>query len=71
MNREFTVGEVRMKGVRLCNPCDYLESRTHAGVKAALANRGGLRAQVLTEGIIRVGEAVAPLTSREAVGARA
>lgn len=69
LDREFTVGEVRMKGVRLCHPCDYLESRTQRGVKAGLENRGGLRAQVLTEGVIRVGDAIAAVASPHAVGA--
>ena len=69
LDREFTVGEVRMKGVKLCHPCDYLESRTRRGVKAGLENRGGLRAQILTEGVISVGDSISPAASRSAVGA--
>lgn len=69
LHKEFVVGGVRMKGVKLCHPCDYLESRTHAGVKAGLENRGGLRAQVLTEGVIRVGDEIAPVGSRSTAGA--
>jgi len=72
IGKEFTVGVVRMKGIRPCRPCDHLESKTQPGVKAGLANRGGLRAQILTEGIIRVGDPVlivTPATRQEAVGA--
>jgi MOSC domain-containing protein YiiM len=69
LSKEFTVGGVRMKGVKLCHPCDYLESRTHAGVKAGLENRGGLRAQILTEGVIHVGDEIMPAISHVAVGA--
>jgi hypothetical protein len=60
VGHEFTVGSVRMKGIKLCRPCDHLESLTHKGTKAGLHNRGGLRAQILNEGVICVGDAVTP-----------
>lgn len=66
VNREFTVGSVRMQGIKQCRPCDYLESRTHPGVKAGLESRGGLRAQILSEGVIRVGDAVAASVEQKA-----
>ncbi len=70
IGKEFTVGEVRMKGIRPCRPCDHLESKTQPGVKAGLANRGGLRAQILTEGIIQVGDPVqVTAPAQETVGA--
>lgn len=55
---EFTVGEVRLRGIKLCEPCGHLESLTQKGVKNGLIHRGGLRAQVLTDGLIRVGDAI-------------
>lgn len=58
VDREFTVGEVRLRGLRLCDPCGHLERLTHPGVRKALINRGGLRCQILTEGTIRVGDRV-------------
>ena len=58
VNREFTVGPVRMIGTRLCEPCKYLESLTESGVMGGLVHRGGLRAQILSEGIIRAGDIV-------------
>lgn len=61
VGREFQVGEVRLKGIRLCEPCSHLESLTEHGVLAGLIHRGGLRAQILTEGIIRVGDRIKPL----------
>ena len=72
IGKEFSVGPVRMKGIRPCRPCDHLEGKTQPGVKAGLANRGGLRAQILTEGVIRVGDTIqmlAPAAKQEAVGA--
>lgn len=71
VGKEFTVGGVRMRGIKQCRPCDYLESRTHKGVKAGLENRGGLRAQILTEGMIRVGDVIQPIEAAAVVGAGA
>lgn len=59
VGREFTVGPVRLKGIKLCEPCGHLESLTQKGVKAGLIHRGGLRAQILTEGVIRAGDSIA------------
>lgn len=58
VNREFTVGAVRVRGLRLCDPCGHLEGLTVPGVRKALIHRGGLRCQILTEGTIRVGDAI-------------
>jgi MOSC domain-containing protein YiiM len=58
VGREFTVGEVRLRGIRLCDPCDHLERRTQPGVRAGLTNRGGLRAQIVRGGTIRTGDPV-------------
>jgi MOSC domain-containing protein YiiM len=60
VDREFWVGAVRMRGTRLCEPCKHLEELTQPGLLAALVHRGGLRAGILTEGTIRVGDLVRP-----------
>lgn len=60
VGRTFQVGEVLLRGIRLCEPCAYLESLTKEGIEQALRHRGGLRAQVLRGGILRVGDTVAP-----------
>ena len=60
VDREFLVGSVRLKGVRLCEPCGHLEELTRPGVMSGLVHRGGLRAQILTDGIIRVGDIITP-----------
>jgi MOSC domain-containing protein YiiM len=59
VGKEFTIGEVRIRGIRLCEPCDHLEKVTGTPVIKGLLHRGGLRAQVLTRGTIRVGDVVA------------
>jgi MOSC domain-containing protein YiiM len=57
--KEFFIGEVKIRGIRLCEPCDHLQQLTERpGLIRGLLHRGGLRAQILSEGIIRVGEVV-------------
>lgn len=51
---EFSLGPVRIRGLRLCEPCNYLAKQTHPAVLRGLVHRGGLRAQILTAGAIRV-----------------
>ena len=58
VGKEFTVGPVSLLGIRLCEPCGHLEGLTKEGTRAGLVHRGGLRAQILTEGVIRGGDAV-------------
>jgi len=58
VDREFWVGEVRLRGTRLCEPCKYLDGLTQSGVMGGLIHRGGLRARILNDGVIRVGDAV-------------
>lgn len=58
VGREFQVGAVRLRGVRLCHPCGYLERLTQPGVRKALEMRGGLRCDVVEGGTIAPGDAV-------------
>ena len=58
VGKEFWIGEVKARGLRLCEPCGHLQKLSHEKVLPGLTHRGGLRAQILTEGLIRVGETV-------------
>jgi len=58
VGREFVIGEVRIKGIRLCEPCDHLQQVTGKQLIKGLRHRGGLRAQILTGGTIRIGDVV-------------
>jgi MOSC domain-containing protein YiiM len=58
VDRNFHVGQAVLRGMRLCEPCKHIEDLTQPGVIAALLHRGGLRAEVFQEGIIRVGDTV-------------
>ena len=56
IGRRFVVGEVEAVGNRLCDPCSHLQKLTQPGVLKGLAHRGGLRADVVRGGAIRVGD---------------
>jgi MOSC domain-containing protein YiiM len=58
VGREFRIGSVRAFGQRLCEPCVHLQRLTHPGVVAALAHRGGLRADLLSAGELHLGDEV-------------
>lgn len=58
VDRTFRVGEVRMRGLRLCEPCRHLARLVQADVVPGLVHRGGLRAEILEGGFLRVGDPV-------------
>ena len=58
VGREFQVGECRLRGLELCEPCGYLEGLTVKGVVKGLLHRGGLRAQAISGGTVRPGDAI-------------
>lgn len=58
VGRRFRIGEVRLRGLRLCEPCSHMERLSGKPVRSGLVHRGGLRAEILTEGVIRVGDPV-------------
>ena len=60
VGRDFQIGEVRAHGIRLCEPCDHLQRLTGRELIKGLRHRGRLRAQILTQGTIRIGDSVRP-----------
>jgi MOSC domain-containing protein YiiM len=58
VGKRFRIGTVECEGVELCEPCATLESMTQPGVIKAFVHRGGLNADILTDGEISVGDAV-------------
>ncbi len=60
VGRTFKVGDVILRGIRLCEPCGHLEKLTCKGVEKGLKHRGGLRAQIVKGGILTVNAAVVP-----------
>jgi MOSC domain-containing protein YiiM len=59
VGRDFSVGGVRLRGHELCEPCGDLARMTgKPPILAGLVHRGGLRAEILEGGVIRVGDEV-------------
>ena len=62
VGREFTVGDVRLRGIKLCEPCGYLQRTLGVDqLVQVLAHRCGLNAEILTDGEIRIGDKVVPI----------
>jgi len=58
VGRTFRIGAVRCEGRRLCEPCAHLNRLNAFDVLRPLVHRGGLRADILTGGVLRVGDEV-------------
>jgi MOSC domain-containing protein YiiM len=58
VGREFRIGAVKVRGIRLCEPCDHLQRLTGHPLIKGLRHRGGLRAQILSQGAIRVADLI-------------
>jgi MOSC domain-containing protein YiiM len=58
VGQTFRIGEVTLQGIRTAPPCAHLEKLTRPGVRAALANRGGLRAEIVHGGTLRIGDEI-------------
>ena len=58
VGKRFQIGSVVCEGIRLCHPCKLLEKLTGKQVLRPLVDRGGLRADILTNGTIRVGDSI-------------
>jgi MOSC domain-containing protein YiiM len=58
VGRTFRVGGALLRGIERCDPCSRLTRLTYRGVETDLRDRGGLRAEILASGDIRVGDRV-------------
>jgi MOSC domain-containing protein YiiM len=60
VDREFSIGAIRLRGIQLCEPCGTLANHlavtglSKARVVSEFTHRAGLRVDVLTSGPIRV-----------------
>lgn len=65
IGRQFRIGDVRLKGVRLAEPCEHLQRLTRPGVLAGLVHRAGLRAELLDPGVLSVGDEIHEVTEQD------
>jgi MOSC domain-containing protein YiiM len=53
IGEEFSVQGVRFRGTEHCRPCYWLDQAVAPGTEQFLQRNGGLRAQILTSGILK------------------
>jgi MOSC domain-containing protein YiiM len=58
VERDFRIGDVVLRGTRLCEPCAHMEKLTAKGALRGLIHRGGLRAEIVKGGTIKVGDVI-------------
>jgi MOSC domain-containing protein YiiM len=59
IDKEFTIGQARCRGTRLCQPCAHLQKMLGIDeLVKIMHNRGGLRAVIINGGKIRVGDTI-------------
>jgi hypothetical protein len=68
VGRTFTIGNVRCRGARLCEPCTVVQRYAARPVLRALVHRGGLRADILEDGEIALGDEVRTLALAASAG---
>lgn len=68
VGHEFTVGDVLCRGMRLCEPCTVIDSYASRSLLRPLVHRGGLRADILAGGEIRIGDELAAAPPPEGPG---
>ena len=61
----FELQGIRFRGAAHCRPCYWLDEAFTPGAEAWLKGNGGLRAQILTDGMLKVGLAELVLAQRE------
>jgi hypothetical protein len=61
VGRRFRIGPVECIGRRLAEPCAHLERLARPGLLRPLVHRGGLRADIVAGGVIRLGDEIAAL----------
>ncbi len=57
VGKTFQLGDVTLKGTRLCEPCNHLATLVHPEV-LGMVHQAGLRAGIVSGGLIRVGDVV-------------
>jgi len=57
VGREFEIQGIRMLGTQHCAPCGWMNVAFAPGAEQFLKENAGLRAQILSDGLISLGEA--------------
>lgn len=57
IGEKFSIQGVQLRGTAHCKPCYWMNQAIAPGTEEFLAGNGGLRAQILSDGVIAVGDA--------------
>jgi MOSC domain-containing protein YiiM len=72
LEREFSIGPVRLRGVRLFEPCAHLVKVSKIpGIFRSLEHRSGLKCAILSDGLIKLGDPIAMSHSEQLSAAQA
>lgn len=55
IDKRFAIQGVEFEGVCECTPCYWMDRAIAPGAERALQSRGGLRARILSSGVLRAG----------------
>ena len=58
VDHEFSIGSVRLRGIRLCEPCAHLSKLVDKRLLKGMVHRAGLRACILNDGRVQAGDTV-------------
>jgi MOSC domain-containing protein YiiM len=58
VGKRFRIGEAVFEGMELCEPCGKFARRTHREALKFFVGRGGLRARIVSGGIVKVGDTI-------------
>ncbi len=61
VGRQFRIGPVTCEATRLCEPCQYLTDLVGKPLLEPLVHRAGIRARILIDGEIAIGDEVVAL----------
>lgn len=67
-DRRFRIGDAVFEYAGACHPCSRMEDNLGIGGYNAMRTHGGILARVIQRGLIRVGDAVTPISIREQYG---
>lgn len=60
IGQEFEIQGLRFRGTEECRPCYWMDQAVGPGAEDAMRTRGGLRAQILTDGVLVIDASRAP-----------
>ena len=58
VGKEFVIGNVMLRGVRLCEPCAHLSAILGPEIMSHMVHKAGLRAQILVSGQIGISDLI-------------